>query len=70
MGGNNQEGNPMERICPNCRCRIATEDINVSKDIALCRSLRFFFCFFSFGTQPSAAGFGRDAMSPVRSHRR
>ncbi len=35
----------MERICPNCRCRIATEDINVSKDIALCRSCGSSFAF-------------------------
>ncbi len=45
MEGNNQKGNPMERICPNCRSRIATEDINVSKDIALCRVCGSSFSF-------------------------
>ena len=30
--------NSMEVICPSCRSRIAPDDINVSTDVALCRS--------------------------------
>lgn len=32
--------NPMEVICPTCRSKIAPDDINVSTDVALCRSCR------------------------------
>ncbi len=36
---------PAERICPNCQYRIPMEDINVSRDIALCRHCGSSFSF-------------------------
>jgi len=55
----------MSEICPSCRSEIAIEDINVSTDIALCRSCDRTFSFSEIVGGRSPAG-GAELNSPPR----
>jgi hypothetical protein len=54
----------MQLICPNCRREIPTEDVNVAKDIALCRSCNQTFSFAELVQEGSAPAV--DLMRPPR----
>jgi len=53
----------MDIRCPQCRSAIGLEDVNVSKDIALCRSCGKIFSFSEIAVSPAIGG--GDLNAPV-----